>query len=285
MNQIVDQLRKLEESLWIAQKRFDYDYMDQILDENFFEYGRSGKIYSRSETISHQYQDISAKIPLENFQIHDINDHVKQVTYISEVGIEKLRANRSSIWINKNNQWKLIFHQGTPINNLAFLPKSPRCSFRLLSESHQDRQLLEYLDTNPINMEFFPNGAKSCDEIPKMIERFINNYKQYNTPIFMLFNQKNEFIGRAGFSYVSELNAIEVGYVIDHKHWKKGYATEALKTLLAWATYHFDCQEIFAFTGINHIGSIKVMEKSGMQYLSNRILKDIECVLYSYQIN
>ncbi|WP_224732680.1 GNAT family N-acetyltransferase [Francisella sp. SYW-9] len=40
---------------------------------------------------------------------------------------------------------------------------------------------------------------------------------------------KKNFIGRAGFAYVSELDAVEIGYVIDYKHWGKGYATEAVK--------------------------------------------------------
>lgn len=35
--QDVDELRKLEESLWIAQTRFDRDYMEQILSSEFIE--------------------------------------------------------------------------------------------------------------------------------------------------------------------------------------------------------------------------------------------------------
>lgn len=285
MNNITNELKKLEESLWISQTRFDTTYMDNILGKDFFEFGRSGRIYSRSETLSHPKQEIFAKIPLENFKVHHIDFNTKQVTYISEVGVEKLRANRSSIWVNNEGSWKLIFHQGTPVNSLPFLPMSPRCKFRLLSRSMEDHKLLEYLDTNPINMEFFPSGVKTINQISEMVERFAGNYEKYNTPIFLVFNENDDFIGRAGFSFVEELNEIEVGYVVDHSHWSKGYATEILKTLLSWATYHFNCEKIIAFTGNDHIGSIKVMEKSGMSFKSNAKLKGIECVLYSYQIN
>ncbi|MFC4891652.1 DUF4440 domain-containing protein [Pseudofrancisella aestuarii] len=111
---IFKELKELEESLWIEATRFDHTYMNNILDPDFFEFGRSGKIYSRSEVLSHEYQEILAKIPLENFKVHNISDSVKQVTYISEVGKEKLRANRNSIWILKRNKWLLKFHQGTP---------------------------------------------------------------------------------------------------------------------------------------------------------------------------
>lgn len=112
---LFDVLKQLEESLWLPESRFDNDYMNQLLDNDFFEFGRSGKIYTREECMSHPYQEIYAKIPLEKLQVLDITDDVKQVTYISEVGIEKLRANRSSIWVRIGGKWRLRFHQGTPI--------------------------------------------------------------------------------------------------------------------------------------------------------------------------
>jgi len=115
MDKVYQDLKKLEESLWLEDTRFDNDYMNSVLDDTFFEYGRSGKTYSRTECMSHPYQPIGAKIPLEKFEVHHVSDTVKLVTYISEVGPEKLRANRSSLWINYNNAWRLRFHQGTPI--------------------------------------------------------------------------------------------------------------------------------------------------------------------------
>ncbi|CZG39411.1 Uncharacterized protein conserved in bacteria [Legionella pneumophila] len=109
------ELKELEESLWLEETRFDNKYMDDVLDASFFEYGRSGKTYTRAEAMSHPYQTIGAKIPLDNFKVHDVSDKVKLVTYISEVGPEKLRANRSSLWVYEKSGWKLRFHQGTPI--------------------------------------------------------------------------------------------------------------------------------------------------------------------------
>lgn len=40
--QAVDELRQLEESLWIAHTRFDQAYMQQILSPEFVEFGRQG---------------------------------------------------------------------------------------------------------------------------------------------------------------------------------------------------------------------------------------------------
>ena len=113
----VDELRKLEESLWIAQTRFDKAYMEQILSPEFVEFGRSGKVYSREDALSTAYRDIRYTLPLKNFTAQLIDTNVFLVTYMSETidDGEVLVANRSSIWIKTPQGWQLRFHQGTPV--------------------------------------------------------------------------------------------------------------------------------------------------------------------------
>src|ERR1700722_14194459 len=92
-------LKRLEESLWISKTRFDFEYMDRILSSNFFEFGRSGKIYKREDILSTPVQEIYATLPLKDFAIHPITEDVMLVTYISEVKSETLEiGNRSSLW-------------------------------------------------------------------------------------------------------------------------------------------------------------------------------------------
>lgn len=112
-----DTLYKLEESLWIPETRFDNEYMNKVLADDFFEFGRSGKIYSKEETLSASMQDINITLPLKNFSIKFITDNVALVTYISEVLYEELEiGNRSSLWVkDDNNNWRLQFHQGTVV--------------------------------------------------------------------------------------------------------------------------------------------------------------------------
>ena len=115
--QDVDELRQLEESLWIAQTRFDQAYMQQILSPEFVEFGRSGKVYGREETLSTAYHDIRCTFPLKNFTAQRIEANVFLVIYVSECisDGQVLVANRSSIWIKTPQGWQLRFHQGTPV--------------------------------------------------------------------------------------------------------------------------------------------------------------------------
>ena len=111
----IEKLRELEESLWKRETRFDDKYMRSILAEDFFEFGRSGKIYTIDVSLSALDQEINAVLPLKDFTVHEIDEKVVLITYISEVQNQELEVgNRSSIWKKTDSGWKLKFHQGTP---------------------------------------------------------------------------------------------------------------------------------------------------------------------------
>ena len=111
-----DTLRRLEESLWRAETRFDRDHMNEVLAPDFFEFGRSGRVYRREDTLDASAQPIDATLPLAKFEVRSIAAGVALVTYVSEVtyGEVKEVANRSSLWSRHAGGWRIRFHQGTP---------------------------------------------------------------------------------------------------------------------------------------------------------------------------
>ena len=115
--QDLTQLQSLEISLWKPKTRFDKKYMNKILSPKVFEFGRSGKIYTRKEIINCPPQEIKIHLPLKDFKIHKITKDIILITYISKVQYKKLDiSNRSSLWLKTKTGWKLQFHQGTPVN-------------------------------------------------------------------------------------------------------------------------------------------------------------------------
>jgi hypothetical protein len=109
-------LQKLEEDLWREETRFDLPYMERILAADFIEIGRSGRVYSRTDTLSLPRQPIDAELPLPDFNIRLLSDDIAQVTYNSRVTYEGTvqLGRRSSIWVRHQQIWILKFHQGTP---------------------------------------------------------------------------------------------------------------------------------------------------------------------------
>jgi hypothetical protein len=112
-------LQILEEDLWRSEVRFSKEKMNSILDEDFMEIGSSGKIYNKQDTINVTFREINAQLPLAQFSIKLLAASVILINYRSvQYSIEgiKKEALRSSIWIKKNNSWKIVFHQGTPLH-------------------------------------------------------------------------------------------------------------------------------------------------------------------------
>lgn len=111
-----DTLERLEEELWREERRFDNKRMGEILAPDFFEFGRSGRIYRREDALAAPRQPIEAAFPLADFNARLLHPDVAQVTYNSAVTYNGVlqRARRSSIWSRTPIGWALRFHQGTP---------------------------------------------------------------------------------------------------------------------------------------------------------------------------
>jgi len=90
----------------------------KYISKEFIEYGASGRIYTYDDTISF--------LPIEEKQIEykiikmdskTLSENIILLLYIIEInnGFENIITNRSSIWKKDNNNWKIIFHQGTKV--------------------------------------------------------------------------------------------------------------------------------------------------------------------------
>lgn len=112
-----EELRRLEEDLWREETRFDRDFMERVLAEDFVEFGRSGRVYQRIDTLLAPVQSIQAAIPLPNFNVRLLTKDIAQVTYNSEITVDGIVqiGRRSSIWSRSPAGWVLRFHQGTPV--------------------------------------------------------------------------------------------------------------------------------------------------------------------------
>jgi hypothetical protein len=114
-------LTRLEEAMWRQATRFDPAFQEARFSEDFFEFGRSGRVYSRTDAIRTDSTPVHARLPLLNLRLRILDQNTVQLTYDSEVtygGVVE-HARRSSIWSRSDRGWVMRFHQGTPY--------SPQC--------------------------------------------------------------------------------------------------------------------------------------------------------------
>lgn len=73
-------------------------------------------------------------------------------------------------------------------------------------------------------------------------------------------------IGDIGFKGKPDENkVVEIGYGFLKDYWNKGYATEAMEALIQWALNTSKVEKIKAETLNDNFGSIRVLEKLGLQ--------------------
>jgi hypothetical protein len=99
-NEDRETLECLESELWREETRFDTQRMNKLIAQDFFEFGRSGRVYQRQHTLAVARQPIDAVFPLPEFQARLLDENTAQITYSSAVTYDGVveYARRSSIW-------------------------------------------------------------------------------------------------------------------------------------------------------------------------------------------
>lgn len=109
-------LNHLEEGLWLD-TRFDRAWMDKILHPDFTEVGMSGRRYDRQQSLEASHVGMEVELPLADYDIDLIDEDVALVRYVCDAKLSgaRHRSERTSLWINTNEGWRLRFHQGTSL--------------------------------------------------------------------------------------------------------------------------------------------------------------------------
>ena len=106
-------IKKLEESLLLAEVRNSKEKLELLLHDDFLEYGKSGRVYTKHLTIEALTKEKNeSKIKLFDFELKELSEGAVLALYKTK-SLNQITL-RSSIW-KKHSQygWQLFFHQGT----------------------------------------------------------------------------------------------------------------------------------------------------------------------------
>jgi len=132
-----------------------------------------------------------------------------------------------------------------------------------------DLNAIHHLHSLPESDEFNALGIpKDLDETQAIIQPWIEEH-QAKSPKNLTFviELKNAaaFIGLIAIKLrKAKYRSAEVWYKLLPDHWRKGYATEALRCILQLGFDELNLHRIEAGCAVANIGSIKVLEKVGM---------------------
>lgn len=103
---------------------------------------------------------------------------------------------------------------------------------------------------------------------------FLQNYDHYRKYGFgrwaVIHKESKAFLGWCGLKYTPEQNEYDIGFRLYRKYWGQGYATEASIACIELGFKQFGFKEIVGRVMKQNIASIKVLKKSGLQYIAEK---------------
>jgi hypothetical protein len=119
---IAARIAALELSLLQAPTRFDRNHLEQVLDDEMVEFGKSGKIYDKRSIVQALESEGSGPAPADYLEMVDANALLLSAETVlftyrlrvrAQSGSKAVTSLRSSIWRKNGGLWRLLFHQGT----------------------------------------------------------------------------------------------------------------------------------------------------------------------------
>ena len=153
-----------------------------------------------------------------------------------------------------------------------------------------DAEAMFVLDSNPnVHLYLGNNPVKTVSECDDIIKNIQNQYVQNGIGRFaVVITETNESIGWAGLKFITKpennhADFYDIGYRLQEQHWRKGYALEAA---FAWRDHAFQVMNIpviYASAHIENTGSNAILQKIGMEYISEFLYEDLPCNWYQLQ--
>jgi hypothetical protein len=105
-----------ELALLTPEVRGSADQLGELLDPDYQEIGKSGRLWTRAEMIAALVADTDPaenSINFSDMSGRRVGPGFVLLTYVTQV--EGRRARRSSLWRQSMKGWRVLHHQGTPI--------------------------------------------------------------------------------------------------------------------------------------------------------------------------
>jgi len=142
--------------------------------------------------------------------------------------------------------------------------ETERLVVRLLSP--QDVPALTEILRDPEVMKYSVRGVCDEDATRQFLDWCLNCYGSHGIgPWGLTEKESGELIGFCGIGpeRVGEVEELNLGYRLARRHWRQGFATEAVKGVLQYAFEQKQCESVVVIIEPEHAASIRVTEKAG----------------------
>jgi RimJ/RimL family protein N-acetyltransferase len=113
---------------------------------------------------------------------------------------------------------------------------------------------------------FWDGDVISVEKAEEVVRAGVESFDRHGVGFWGVREKDlKDLIGFCGFRFVEPDGDVEILYGIKPRRWGRGYATEAARSLLAWAFRETDLPRIFGGADAPNRASLRVLEKLGMR--------------------
>ena len=117
----------------------------------------------------------------------------------------------------------------------------------------------------PEVMKFIPGGVWSPDRTVRAVARMRELEIEHGYGFYpVVVKSLGKIIGHCGLGLLEQTPEIEVAYILDSSYWGKGYASEAVRAIIAHGFSRLNISRIVAVAFPENVRSIGVMRAVGM---------------------
>lgn len=159
-----------------------------------------------------------------------------------------------------------------------YIFESQRLGFRCWKEA--DQASFTALTADSEVMRYFPKPLEKSEAI-RLISRFEQHMNEKGYTMWAVERKEDGvFIGFIGLLEITMAiegqGHAEIGWRLDSRFWKQGYATEGARACLAYAFGPLNMAKVYSFTSAINLPSESVMKKIGMIKVSEFEHPDLE---------
>ena len=110
---LLQTLLELEQRLLSQATRGDAEEISRLIADDFAEFGASGGIWSKADLVEQLPCQPFTQRTISEFAVKPLSEHAALVTYQCHTAASN--SLRSSIWRKQEEQWQMVFHQGTKL--------------------------------------------------------------------------------------------------------------------------------------------------------------------------
>ncbi|GGF00584.1 N-acetyltransferase [Aliidongia dinghuensis] len=128
---------------------------------------------------------------------------------------------------------------------------------------------LHAMSSDPRVVRYLGGVTKTLEETVAAIECQMGRWEAHGFGWWTFFRiSTGEIIGAGCIQYLAGIvgSPLEIGWRLRPDHWGQGFATEAARTMAAFAFDQLKAPELLAVAHPENIASRRVMERLGMRY-------------------